>query len=211
MIRRPWRLCLSLGCCLSLFACGGAAGGNSTSDLHHGSVASAVAPADLGPTQGSDLLRAAHMLAPYLVVRADQTIAIQAPSTVRKTVPAHDWAILASGVEVLNAKIRAGELATTAAGQVYRPSAEPVLATQDGATGQFTNWWGQSWCISDSDLSAWQAGYYVAAVAAILAVFDPVLGAVAAAVAATFVAFDNGNGSCFNQAWSGAPSWWSSQ
>ena len=162
------------------------------------------------------MIAAARFLEIYLVRNPDGTLSLNAPASALAKVPSKYVGVLTVGLNVLNEKVAAGALQTTAAGAVFAPGADP-LVFQGGWTGHGTAWWGQYWCMSHWDLvnlGNYPNWVYGGAAMAVLAVIPGTFGLVAVFVAvywAWMAWADHGNGSCINGSWAGGPLWVTSQ
>ncbi len=169
---------------------------------------------------GAAITAAARTLAPYLVRNLDGTLRLEAPPAVLNRLPSNSVQQLTAGLGVLNVKLAAGELQTTAAGAVFDPKADRLLL-QGGWTGHGYTWWGQYWCISHGDLRAlnnWATtgGNWLltSAILGLIAAIPGTSGLVAVFMATYgwwMISVDYGNGSCLNGSWAGGPLWVTSQ
>ena len=166
--------------------------------------------------EGAGLVAAARALEVYLVRNPDGTMGLNAPRDVVDQLPSRYVRTLSSGLDVLNAKVVAGELQTRSAGAIFDPEADP-MTLQGGWTGSGYTWWGRYYCLSHEDLRAlgeYPNWIYVATVFAVIAAIPEVGGAIDAFVFLylSWMAWaDNGNGSCLNATWAGGPYWVTSQ
>jgi hypothetical protein len=129
-------------------------GGGST-----GVSASQKAAWQAATADGLALTATVQALAPYVVRAPDGTLSLDAPAAIVNRLPSTYVGRLTLGLGVLNAKVTAGELRTTAAGGVFDPKSD-TLMLQGGWSGHGIAWWGQYWCLNHSDVDAMYNGWW---------------------------------------------------
>jgi hypothetical protein len=140
---------------------------------------------------------------PY-VVALGNALVLLAPAGVLGGIDADTVRSIRAGLRVVNGKLADGTIKIPAA--VLRSG----LRVLDGWTGTYWNWWGQTSCISHSDLWNAQNGLFAGVVVAALEHAMWGLGIGFGVALWFFMWADHGNGACYNQPWAG-PGWMSSQ
>jgi hypothetical protein len=166
---------------------------------------------------GARLQAAIKLLDPYVVNNSDGTLALSAPAAVARHVNTGDMITLRDGLATVNAKIKAGELATAAGHRVFDPKAT-VFNIQWNWTFRSYHWWGEQDWFSEYWTLKIEAAYGMGAAAAgICAVVAGAFGiapvALLCGIAAGVLAFgaawvmwaDNGGGVVFSQTWTPFP------
>jgi hypothetical protein len=151
-------------------------------------------------------------LTPYVVRESDGTLSLAAPAAVINRLPSKYVGELTLGLGVLNAKVAAGDLRTTAAGSVFDPRSDSLML-QGGWSGHGWAWWGEYWCLSHNDIVYMNNGWWWDIGAGGIAVIAALTGWVGAALGIVYIykgwmtAFDYGNGSCLNYSRISGPMW----
>jgi hypothetical protein len=186
--------------------------------------AASLSQANVRPTQeqaaiadGKRYAAEIKLLDPYVLVNPDGTLALAAPTSVTQRVQFSHLTTLLAGLAGVNAKIRAGELKSTASHQLYDPTVSG-FNIQWNWTGQKWNWWGMSYWFSEywtwkieglATIGAGIAtlcGVIAAAVgAAPIAILCGVAGAILAIGVGWMMVADNGGGVVFNTTWTPFP------
>lgn len=157
------------------------------------------------------------LLDPFVSTNADGTLSMAAPHSVMQRVDSGHMKSLLAGLADVNAKIRAGQLKTTAAHQVYDPTSVG-FNIQWNWTGKKWNWWGMSYWFSEHWTLKIEGmvtiGTGVAGLCAVLAAIlvQPevvILCGIAAAILTIGIGWmmvaDNGGGVVFNTTWTPFP------
>lgn len=142
---------------------------------------------------------AIEALSPYVKISADgrQLVLEPPPAALSRLDPAV-LAELRASLEAANRGLRDGTLKAPAA------ALKAGVRLLDGSTGSFYYWWGHAYCISHRDLQWAMWGWYTSEVSIILGLLDVVLGAATYVTLALFQDMDwYGNGSCFDETWTG--------
>jgi len=167
---------------------------------------------------GAARLRAEiKLLDPYVVTRADGTLALSPPASISRQVNAGDMATLRNGLVAVNQKIGAGELVSTAGHQLVDPKAVD-FSVQWNQTKRVTNWWGMQYYFSQYWTSKLEGLANMGAAAGALCAFIAALYgaapiAILCAVASAILWFgagwlqwaDNGGGDIIAETWTPFP------
>lgn len=157
------------------------------------------------------------LLDPFVSTNADGTLSLAAPHSVMQRVDSGHMQALLAGLADVNAKIRAGQLKTTAGHQVYDPTSVD-FNIQWNWTGKKWNWWGMSYWYSEYWTQRIEAYSHVVGDVAALCAFiaaivaQPQIAIICGLAAAIFTlgadwmaAVDRGGGVVINTTWTPFP------